>query len=139
MNAPLYSTITLGAELLVSAGIYYTLYQGYKNNKFPLFVALPALLYEIIFNISYMVSRVPSQEKVAKIESVPLLSLAIVHGTLSLIMFVSLLVFFTVAWLRYTKQINFFAKHKILTAIFTIFWTFSILSGVAFYIFLYII
>lgn len=134
MHAPLYSTITLCAELIISSIIYYTLYQGYKNKKFPAKLAGFALLYEIVFNISYMASRVPSQAKATHVESAFVIALAIVHGILSLIMFLALIVFFIFAWTRYKKGINYFATHKVLTFTFLFFWTFSIVSGVVFYL-----
>lgn len=138
MNVFLYSTITLIAELLVSTIIYYTLYQGYKNDKFPTKLAFGALLYEAIFNISYMVSRVPAHAKAAKLENPFVVGLAIVHGTLSLLMFIALIVFFLFAWTQYRKEINYFKNHKILTFTFLFFWTFSIVSGVLFYFIVYL-
>lgn len=133
MHAPLYSTITLFTELIVSAIIYYTLYQGYKHNKFPTKLAAAALLYEILFNISYMASQVPKHEKAARVESLPVILLAIVHGVLSLVMFVTLVIFFILAWRGYRKGHNYFHQHKVFTFLFLGFWTFSILSGILFY------
>lgn len=138
MHAPIYSTITLLAEIVISSIIYYTIYRGYKHNNFPAKLAAFALLYESIFNITYMFSRVPSQAKVAHIETPFLIGLAIVHGILSLLMFIALIIFFIVAWIRYRKGINYFLSHKMLTGIFLFFWTFSIVSGVVFYFVEYI-
>lgn len=135
---PLYSSITLFAEIIISTIIYYTLYQGYKHNKFPTKLAGFALLYELLFNISYMFSRVSSQVKATHVESPFVIILAIVHGTLSLIMFITLIAFFILAWRSYRKGINYFAKHKIFTFLFLFFWTFSIVSGVLFYLIEYI-
>jgi len=139
MHVPLFSTVTLIAELFVSAAIYYSLYQGYKHNRFPVKLAGAALLYEIIFNISYMVSRVSANESAAKVDPPFVIGLAIVHGTLSLIMFIALIVFFFFAWRRYRKGHNYFHQYKILTTLFLIFWTFSILSGILFYTIDYLI
>ncbi len=139
MHAPLYSSITLFAEIIVSAVIYFTLYQGYKHNKFPTILAFSALLYELIFNISYMANRVPSHIKVAKIESPGIVALAAIHGILSLLMFIALIIFFIVAWKNYMKEKNYFKDHKKLTYTFLFFWTFSIISGVLFYIVEYVI
>ncbi len=133
MHGPLFSTITLFTELIVSAAVYYTLYQGYKKNKFPKKIAIPALIYESIFNISYMSMRVPTHAKAANAEPIYLILLAIIHGILSLIMFLSLFVFFIIAWKKYSNSINFFFEHKTLTWLFIVFWTFSIVSGVLFY------
>ncbi|HEX7041740.1 MAG TPA: hypothetical protein VF189_00680 [Patescibacteria group bacterium] len=138
MHSPLYSTITLFAEIIVSFIVYYSLYSGYKHNKFPTKLAFGALIYELVFNITYMASRVPAQAKSARLETPFIIGLAIVHGLLSLIMFVALIVFFIFAWTRYRKGINYFHAHKILTFTFLFFWTFSIVSGVLFYIIEYL-
>lgn len=134
MHGPLFSTITLFTELLVTSVVYYTIYKGYKHNKFPSKLAFGALLYETFFNISYMATRVPAHAKAAKNEAGFVVLLAIIHGTLSLIMFVALVVFFIIAWRKYKKEINYFSQHKKLTFTFLFFWTFSILSGVLFYL-----
>lgn len=138
MHAPISSTITLLAELVISTIVYFTLYSGYKRNKFPTLLAGFALLYEAIFNITYMVSRVPSQTHAAHVESPFIIALAIVHGILSLLMFIALIVFFIFAWTRYRKGVNYFQDHKILTWVFLFFWTFSIVSGVFFYLVEYV-
>ncbi len=131
-NAPLYSSLTLFAEIVISAIIYYTIYQGYKNNKFLTKLATFALSYEIIFNISYMVYRTFTHK-----ETVPhppaVIALAAIHGSLSLLMFLSLIVFFVLAWKNYKKGLNFFKDHRNLTLVFLIFWTFSVVSGIIFY------
>lgn len=134
MTPHLYSTITLFAELIISAIIYYTLYIGYTKNTFPTKLAFGALIYELVFNISYMASRVPAHTKAARLENPFIVGLAIVHGILSLIMFVALIIFFLIAWRKYKKEVNYFKVHKIQTFVFLFFWTFSIVSGVLFYL-----
>ena len=138
MNAPLYSTITLFAEILISSAIYYTLYQGYKNNHFPAVLAWLAVSYEIIFNISYMTLRALNHSE-SSIQPALNTALAIAHGLLSLIMFISLIIFFFIAWRKYRNGINYFKEQNILTAVFTAFWTVSVLSGILFYFVEYII
>lgn len=133
MHAPLFSTLTLFTELVISAIIYFVIFQGYKNNKFYKKLAGFALLYETLFNISYMVTRVPAHAKAARAEPAYVIGLAIIHGTLSLLMFILLIVFFIVAWRKYKKEINFFKDHKFITFTFLFFWTFSIVSGILFY------
>ena len=136
--APFFSTFTLCTELVISAIIYFTIYQGYRHNKFFTKLAGFALLYETVFNITYMASRVPAHANAARVESPFVVGLAIVHGILSLLMFLLLIVFFIFAWRRYRKGENYFKNHKILTGIFLFFWTFSIVSGVTFYLVEYV-
>lgn len=139
MHGPLYSTITLIAEVIISAIIYYTLYSGYLHSKFPRKLAFFALFYEAVFNITYMVSRVPAHTKAARVESPFVIALAAIHGILSLIMFIALIVFFLVAAKNYKREKNYFKEHKKLTFTFLFFWTFSIVSGVLFYFVEYVI
>lgn len=134
MHGPLFSTITLFTELLVSFAVYFSIYKGYRFGKFPTKIAFAALSYETIFNISYMFSRVPAHAKASKATPPFLVILAIVHGVLSLIMFVSLVVFFILAWRSYKKEKNYFLDHKRITFTFLFFWTFSIISGILFYL-----
>ncbi len=131
MHIPLYSTITLVAEIIISCIIFYTFYRSYKYHKFPTKLAAFALLYEIIFNISYMATRVKANTE--KIEIPWHVVLAAFHGILSLLMFVSLIIFMLLAWRNYKKEVNYFKLHKNITTIFLIFWSISVLSGIILY------
>ncbi len=137
MHAPLYSTITLFAELVISACVYYVIFQGYTKGVFKKWIAWGALSYEILFNMSYMAMRAGAHlnEHVDKLA----LGFAIVHGTLSLVMFISLVMFFILASRGYARGENYFLAHRTLTVLFTIFWTLSILSGVSFYLIEYVL
>lgn len=134
---PLYSTITLIAEIVISAAIYYSIYSGYTHNKFPWKLAGAALAYEIFFNISYMVLRFSAHTGTH--EPSAGLALAIIHGVLSLAMFIALIVFFVLAWINYRKGINYFRLHRVWTIIFLVFWTLAVVSGILFYLVEYVI
>ena len=136
MNAPLFSNISLITEFFVSAAIFYIFYKGYKHGVFFTKLATVTLLYELLFNISYMAQR--SSGSTNKAMS-PAVMLAIVHGVLSLLMFALLIVFFIVAWMRYRKGENFFKNHPFLTWTFLFFWTVSVVSGFAFYVMKYVL
>jgi hypothetical protein len=131
MHAPLYSTVALLAELLVSLAVFYTFYQGYKRNKLPEKVAIGAIVYEILFDISYMLYRSPTRESGAN--KTLLTGFGIFHGSLSLLMFVSLIVFFILAIKNYRRDINYFLIHKRSTFAFLVFWSLSVISGVILY------
>ncbi len=133
MHAPLYSTVSLIAEMFVSSAIFTVIYRGYKRNVFLRRLALLALSYEVLFNISYMAYRALTHDEGAKADSKFEIGLAIFHGTLSLVMFVTLVVFMAVAWKRYAKGINYFRICAKTTATFLVLWTLSVLSGVLFY------
>lgn len=131
MHAPAYSTFALVTELLVSTAVFYTFYQGYKHNKFPKKIALGALAYEVLFNISYMAYKLPEHE--SHFSETGRKILGAVHGSLSLLMFLSLIAFFILATINYAKDTNYFKKHKVLTFVFLTFWSISIITGIIFY------
>jgi membrane-bound metal-dependent hydrolase YbcI (DUF457 family) len=131
VHAPLFSTVTLVAELFVSAIVYYTFYRGYKDDKFPEKLAIGAIVYEALFDIGYMVHRVPAQEN--KLNKPLVIALGATHGILSLLMFLGLILFFVFAIKNYRKGVNYFKVHKKLTFVFLFFWTLSIISGVSLY------
>ncbi|MBU6142138.1 hypothetical protein KGO95_03440 [Patescibacteria group bacterium] len=135
--APLYSTITLFAELIVSGVIFYALWSGWVRNRFPRKLVVAALSYEVLFNISYMVFRTAG-DRGGSILPPAVIALAAFHGILSLIMFLTLLAFFITAWKRYRIGINFFKTYPRLTIIFGCFWTLSVLSGSLLYVLTYL-
>jgi len=131
MHAPLYSTIALLAELLVSLAIFYTIYQGYKRGKLPEKVAIGALVYEILFDISYMIYRLPTRESGANKSLIT--GLGIFHGTLSLFMLFGLIAFFVLAIKNYRRNVNYFLVHKRSMFVFLFFWSLSVVSGAVLY------
>ncbi len=134
---PLYSTITLCAEFIVSGAIFYALWSGWVRNRFPQKIVIAALSYEVLFNISYMVFRTAQDREDAFLPPA-VVALAAFHGILSLIMFLTLLAFFFTAWKRYRAGINFFKTNPRLMLTFGVFWTLSVLSGALLYVLTYL-
>ena len=139
MQAPFFSTFTLFTEIVITLLVLTIFYKGYFKNKFPKQLVIVALTYEILFNITYMVnSALHHVQNEAAIVDTPFeTGLAIFHGTLSLIMFIGLVIFLVVSWRNFNKGINYFEKHKTLTIIFIVFWLLAVISGVLFYFVLY--
>ena len=131
MIAPLYSTFALIAEPLVTTAVFYTFYQGYKNNKFPAKVAFGAIIYETVFNISYMFYKLP--EHFSRFNKAWYTALGAFHGILSILMFIGLIVFLLLANKNYKKDINYFKKHKYISVVFLVFWLIALFSGFALY------
>jgi len=132
MVIPLYSTFALATELILTGIVIHIFYSGYAKNIFPYRLAIGAVAYEVLFNISYMVYRVTTHVP-STAESGFEIGLAIFHGTLSLIMFVALIAYFALAFKNYKSGINCFKEHKVLTIVFIVFWLLSVLSGALFY------
>src|SRR3989344_3096564 len=140
MTIPSLSIFTLCTELLITAAIFFIIYRGYTANIFPRLFAFSVLGYEILFNISYMVSRSLTRGTEPKhMEKAGEIFLAIFHGIFSLFMFISLVIFFSLAARAYARGENYFRIHSILTKIFLIAWSISIISGIAFFARLYIL
>ena len=131
MHAPLYSTVALLAEILVSVAVLFVFYQGYKRNRLLEKIAIGTLIYETIFDISYMVYR--SSESKSHTHSALVTGLGVLHGTLSLAMFLGLIAFFVLAIKNYRRGVNYFFVHKRLTSAFLFFWMLSVVSGVLLY------
>lgn len=131
---PLVSTITLITELAITAGVLTLFYRAYKYGVFSRILALVVLSYEIIFNISYMISRVLTHDKAEIAHHSPFhIGVAIFHGTFSLLMFVTLIIFLTFAWRGYARGENFFKNHKTLSIWFLVLWMIAVISGALFY------
>lgn len=133
IGVPWFSIFTLLTETLVTAGVLYIFYTAYYTGIFPRILTAVVLSYEVLFNISYMVSRVSVQAQAAASDTPLEIALAIFHGTFSLVMFLLLLVYMTLAWRRYASGANFFLEHRTLTISFLVAWMIAILSGYAFF------
>src|SRR3989338_415016 len=98
MTIPSLSIFTLCTELLITAAIFFIIYRGYTANIFLRLFAFSVLGYEILFNISYMVSRSLTRGTEPKhMEKAGEIFLAIFHGIFSLFMFIALVIFLSLA------------------------------------------
>lgn len=131
---PLFSTFTLLTELIVTYVIAWILYRGYFHNIFHARIVLFTLLYETLFNITYMSYRALTHDSGASTHHhTPFhIGVAVFHGIFSITMFLLLVLFLTFAWRRYKRE-NYFNNHPIITLTFLILWFIAIGSGVLFY------
>ena len=132
MNPPLLSTITLAAELFIFSAILYVFYKGYEGRVFPFGLAYFAIAYEMVFNIGYMIYRSVGL-KGASTLSENLKKLGMIHGILSLLVFIALIIFLALAIKNYKKGINYFQVHSGFTLVLLAFWTISLSSGILLY------
>lgn len=141
MAIPLWSIVTLCTEIFITLSILYVIYTAYTTGIFVRWLAFGVLAYEVLFNISYMLSREIGEkaEVGGPVENSGVTILAIFHGIFSLIMFVTLLAFFIFAARAYARGENFFKLHQRGTILFVGAWFVSILSGVYFFTVLYIL
>ncbi len=137
MDIPLWSIVTLATELVVTASVLAIIWRAYATGRFMTMFAWWVLGYEFLFNVSYMASR--EAHAATRTLDPYLTGLAIFHGVFSLVMFLSLVIFFFVAWRRYGRGENFFAIHPRFTVLFVTAWSISILSGVLLFVQLYLL
>ena len=137
MHIPILSAVTLIAELLVTASVYFIIWKAYRSGRFLRWFAFGVLAYELIFNITYMFSRALNGANDGPLNPYET-ALGAFHGIFSLVMFVALIVFFLAAARGYKRGENYFVKHSRLTIVFSYAWGLSILSGVTLFVTLYI-
>jgi hypothetical protein len=137
MSIPLLSAATLIAELLITASVYFIVWKAYHTGRFMRFFAAGVLTYEILFNISYMLSRELGGQDAGTLNPYET-GLAAFHGIFSFIMFVTLVAFFIVAGRAYKRGANYFLEHRRMTILFVCAWGLSILSGGALFVSLYL-
>ena len=127
-------------EIIVTISVLYVIKKAYTTGVFARALAFGVLAYEVLFNISYMASRELTESPGnSEVEGSTFMTiLAIFHGTFSLIMFLTLLTFFIFAARAYARGENFFLNHKQGTIGFIVAWSVSILSGIAFFLALYV-
>jgi len=140
MNAPLLSIFTLIAEFCVTGIVFYVIWKAVAEVKFNKKLGFGVLLYETIFNISYMVMRSldHANENPQTVEKSGENVLGMFHGIFSLLMFLTLVVFFVVAERHYAKGENFFVHHHRMTRLFLSAWGVSVLSGAFLFVRLYL-
>ena len=132
MNPPLLSTITLAAELFIFSAILYIFYKGYEGRVFPFSLAYFAIVYEVVFNIGYMIYRSVGLKSADNL-STNLKILGAVHGILSLVVFVALVILMLLAIKNYKRGINYFREHSKLSFLVIGFWIISLASGFLLY------
>ena len=137
MHIPIWSIVTLLTELIVTASVYFIIWKAYTTGIFLRYFAFAVLGYEALFNITYMSTRAASGQG-NTVYSPYETMLAIFHGTFSLLMFAALVAFFMLATYVYARGENYFLDHKRITFSFIIAWGISILSGLVFFISLYV-
>ena len=127
------STLTLVMEIIVAALIFFIIFNGSVRNIFFKKLSYFVIGYEIVFNVGYMLFRTLASQPNMHLSSL-LKIVAALHGALSLLMLLAVIILFIKADKEYSKRVNYFAVHSSQTFIFIGFWVISILSGVFLYI-----
>lgn len=128
---PPFSTLSAATELLVTAAVAWFFYQAFRRQSYRFGIMTAALVYETVFNIAYMVSRLSAHEGT---ESEPrpgwYIGFIAFHGLLSLVMFVGLVALVIWAYMeRRAGEAHPLGRHPRFSAVFLALWGVSILSG----------
>ena len=134
---PLFSTFSAATELVVTAAVFWFFFQAMRRASYRWGVITVAIVYETIFNITYMVSRLVTHEEGVTHEHAAWVTWFVgVHGALSLLMFVGLIGYVAWAYRRVRAgDPHPITSHPRLAWTFLVLWTLSILSGEAIYAF----
>lgn len=133
---PPFSTLSAVTELFVSAAVFYFFYQALRHVNYRWGLITVAIVYETLFNITYMVSRLfEHEEGVTHHHPGWVTGFVAFHGTLSLLMFLGLIGFVVWAWRRVRAgDADPIGNWRRLSYGFLVLWTISILTGEAIYL-----
>lgn len=134
---PWFSAFTAITELFVTAAVFYVIYAAIYEDVFHGRLLAGALAYEVLFNITYMVSRLFTHSETTA-HADWMVGLLAGHGILSLIMFIGLVALSIVAYRWHRDGRNLFAERSALTGVFVVLWAVSILSGEAIFLLEYV-
>ena len=134
MAPPLFSTLSAVTELLVTAAVFWFFQQALVHGRYRFGIMAVALVYETLFNITYMTARFFGEGTTGDHEAWFSVLLA-VHGTLSLLMFIGLIVLVIWAFDRRGKgDLDPLGTRRKLAWTFLVLWTLSVLSGEFIYV-----
>lgn len=137
MAPPPFSTLSAISELLVTGAVFYAFWPAYRGRMFRGGLLAVALVYETLFNITYMTRQLVSFGRSPDIEP-GIVWLAILHGIFSLVMFVGLLFFAGISYKEKRAGVNFPAERLGFLTGFLVLWSISVLSGEVLYATLYL-
>jgi hypothetical protein len=128
MAIPAYSIFSASSELLVTAAVFYVVWKAWHGD-FRRGLLVSVLVFEAAANISYMAYRTIAPSSPLHDEPGWLTTTAILHGILSLAMFLFLIFITAMAWRDNERGRNFFRDSPTTTWAFVGLWTASIVSG----------
>ena len=138
MDAPFFSTFSAVSELFVTASVFYIIISNYKRNPFAWKFATAVIIFEFSVNMLYMIIRmqaVPGESG----EGSPYALAAAFHGSMSLLMFIVLVVYTFLATSAQKRGEFYFAERPKLTFGLLALWTISVTTGEGLYIFNYLL
>ena len=138
MNAPAFSIFSAVSEIFVTIGVLYAMIRAVRGNGLPKWLMGGVLLFELCVNVVYMAGRASQADKSTELTTGMKIFFA-VHGTLSLAMFVTLVVLYSISLYGESKAKNdWFFRHPRATWGLVGLWMVSVLTGEAIFVMRYI-
>jgi len=134
-NPYYFSTFAAISELFVTTAVLTVIIGNLRGRSLRWKLLWGTLAFELFINISYMVSRAVV---IAQNDPEPLSTwigvVGALHGVLSLVMFVGLIVLALLATRAFRRGEVFFQKHRTLSLVFIVLWLISVGSGEVIYL-----
>ena len=129
MTAPAFSIFSAVSEVFVTIGVLYAIITAARGKGLNKKLMGATLLFEFCVNVVYMAGRASQADKSTELSTGMKLFYAS-HGTLSLLMFLTLVVLFLLSlYSESKKEDNWFARHPTGTWILVAFWMISVSDG----------
>jgi hypothetical protein len=137
VNIPTFSLFSATSELFVTAIVLYTVITNLRGKPLRWKLLGGCLLFELCINVMYMVYRSAPIDTSAELAA-SLRLLFMVHGILSLVMFVALVLLYVVSTIDHKLgRPTWFRRHTVGTWAFLGLWLLSVGSGEAAFIWRY--
>lgn len=138
MNIPFFSLFSAISEVFVTAGVLYAIVRAVRGKGLPKLLLGVVLLFELCVNIVYMAGRASQADRSTELSTAMKLFFAF-HGTLSLLMFLSIAIIYLLSLYGESKEKeNWFYRHPRWSWVLVFFWMVSVLSGETIFVLRYI-
>lgn len=139
MNAPAFSIFSAVSEIFVTIGVLYAIIRAVKGEGLPKWLMGGVLLFELCVNVVYMAGRAAHADKSTELTTGMKLFYAL-HGTLSLVMFVTLVVLYLISLYGESKaKDNWFFRHPRASWGLVFVWMLSVGTGEAIFVMRYVV
>jgi uncharacterized membrane protein YozB (DUF420 family) len=138
VNAPAFSIFSAISEIFVTIGVLYCMVRAARGNGLPKWLMGGVLLFALCVNVVYMAGRASQADKSTELTTGMKIFYA-THGTLSLVMFITLAVIYLISLYGESKaKDNWFFRHPKGTWGLVVLWMISVLTGEAIFVMRYI-
>lgn len=139
MNIPPFSIFSAVSEIVVTVVVLYSIIHHYRGGRLPWKLLGVALLFEFSVNVVYMVHRAAVVDSETQLSS-GLRNLFILHGILSMVMFLALVLAYLYCTFEQKAGLRtWLQRHPVGTWTFIVLWIISVGSGEAAFVWRYLV